>query len=196
MKRLIVKLHEYLSLLGFNEDLLHIIEIILIIIGIVVLAWLADYIVKKILLNIIVRFIKRTKTEWDDLLIKRRVFHRLAHLAPAIVIYYLVDIAFSKSEHLVSIIQSGTYIYMVIIILLIIDAFINISHDIYKKLPVSINRPIKGYIQLIKILIYFVGIILILSIILGKSPSKLLTGLGALAAVLMLVFKDTILGFV
>lgn len=113
MKSLISGFFKYLSELGLNSNVIKGIEITLIVLGILVLAWLADLITKKILLNLITRVIKKTKTEWDDLLIKRKVFHRLAHIAPAIVIYYFIDIAFGMSKGLVNVIQSGTYIYMI-----------------------------------------------------------------------------------
>ena len=202
MKKTITNFIDYLERLGFTEHWAQIIEITVYIILITLFTLLADYITKKILLNTVAKLIKRTKADWDDLLIKRRVFHRLAHFAPAIAVYHLVDIAFGnlmvvKEESvLVNFIQSATYIYMIIIGIFLIDAVINTSHDVYQKLPIAANRPIKGYMQLVKIFIYFISGILILSIILDKNPKNLLTGLGALAAVLLLVFKDTILGFV
>jgi len=85
---------------------------------------------------------------------------------------------------------------MIFVGMLIIDAFLNSLHDAYQTLSISKERPIKGYIQSIKIIIYAFGIIFILSVILGKSPGALFASLGAIAAILILVFKDTILGFV
>ncbi|MDA3779524.1 MAG: mechanosensitive ion channel [Bacteroidales bacterium] len=96
------------------------------------------------------------------------------------------------SSGLISVIE----IYLIIIGIITIDALLNSLLDMYQTLPVSDDRPIKGYIQTVKILIYFVGIILMLSILLDKSPGKLFASLGAVAAILILVFKDTILGFV
>jgi len=94
------------------------------------------------------------------------------------------------------IVESASLTYMIVVGLVVINAFINAAHDIYAQLPYAKNRPIKGYIQLVKIIIYFIGGILILSVIIGKSPITLFAGLGALAAVLLVVFKDTITGFV
>ena len=78
----------------------------------------------------------------------------------------------------------------------VIDAFLNALHDIYLTLPVSRSRPIKGYVQITKVIFYFIGTILIFSVILNKNPGYFLGGLGAFAAILLLVFKDTILGLV
>jgi miniconductance mechanosensitive channel len=84
----------------------------------------------------------------------------------------------------------------VIIVILAVDSFINALHEIYLNLPIGKSRPIKGYIQVVKIIIYFIGVIVIISIIAKESPKTLLAGLGAMVAVLILVFRDTILGFV
>ena len=87
-------------------------------------------------------------------------------------------------------------VYIIIVLLLSVDSFINALHQMYLTMPISEGRPIKGYVQVVKIIIYFIAIILIIASLMKESPNKLLTGLGAMAAVLMLVFKDTILGFV
>lgn len=197
MQKIIELLQRYFVQTGMNEKVADAITIFILLILVIIIAWLADVITKKIFVTIISKLIRKSKTEWDDLLLKRKVFKRLAHLAPAIVVYYFAEFfAFGLSDRIVSFVQSATYIYMILMGLMVIDSIINSSHDIYEKLPISNNRPIKGYIQLVKILIFFIGGILILSIVLDKSPTRLLTGLGALAAVLLLVFKDTILGLV
>ena len=160
------------------------------------LAILADYIAKKILVSSIRHVFKRTKSTRDDILVKRKVFSRLSHLVPALIILYTADFIFGNYENFIGIVRSGCHIYIIIVILLVIDSFINALHEIYLTLPVSKNRPIKGYVQVVKIFVYFIAIIMILAVVFNQSPKGLLTGLGALAAVLLLVFKDTILGFV
>ena len=85
---------------------------------------------------------------------------------------------------------------MVIVVLLVIDAFLNALHEIYQKLPISQGRNIKGFVQVVKIVFYFIAILLIISILADEELTALIAGLGAMAAVLMLIFKDTILGFV
>ncbi|MGM0532507.1 MAG: mechanosensitive ion channel family protein, partial [Bacteroidota bacterium] len=168
----------------------------LILIGVFLVAYLADYLAKNVLVTSIKRLVKKSKNQWDDVLISRRVFHRFSHLAPALIVYFAVNILLVDFPGLSSIIKSGLYIYVVLIVLLTLDALLSAFHDIYQTLPISQDRPIKGYIQVTKIIIHSVGGILILSELLGKSPTGLLASLGALAAVLVLVFRDTILGFV
>lgn len=166
------------------------------IIVIVIVTWIANIITKKTLLQVLKRLAKRTKTNWDDILLEKKVFNRLAHIVPALIVFYSIGIVLVEYAQILSFVRSSIYVYLIIMVLLALDAFINSLHQIYTNLAIAKDRPISGYIQVIKIIVYFVAIILILSILLGKKPTVLLTGLGAMAAVLMLVFKDTILGFV
>lgn len=162
---------------------------------IILLAWISDIITKKILLNTLKKLTKKTRTEWDDILLEKKVFTRLAHLIPAIVVHSLIGVVLLNYPVALTVVRASINIYMIIMVMLSVDSFLNSVLKIYQSLKVAKNRPIKGYIQVIKIIVYFIGIILILSILLDKRPNALFTGLGAMAAVLMLVFKDTILGF-
>jgi len=166
------------------------------IIIVLAIAALADFLVRKFLLNIIIHAIKKTKTTWDDVLLEKKVFQRLAHIIPAIVIYYASNYLFSDESQWQGIIKSACLIYIMLLALFIADSLINGFHQIYNQQPISQGRSIKGYVQVIKILLYFSILISILSIVLNKPLYNLLKGLGALAAVLILVFKDTILSFV
>jgi miniconductance mechanosensitive channel len=159
------------------------------------LALLADFIIKRIIITTITRLARKSKNDWDDVFVERKVFNRLAHLAPALIIYYSLQYIF-QAPGLVAFLENVTQSVMVIVSLLVVDAVLNALHEIYMKLPISEGRSIKGYIQVVKIIFYFAGVILLISIFSGKAPKTLITGLGALAAVLILVFKDTILGFV
>ncbi len=181
---------------GLNTTLVNILYIGANILGILIISILADWIAKKIILKSINQIAKKSKNTWDDVLVQRKVFNRLSHLAPAIVVYYLIAAAFPEAEGWVALVQKLTYVYMVIIGVLVMDSFINALHEIYKQTPISHDRPIKGYVQVVQIFVYFFGIIIVLAVIMGKSPGALLAGLGALAAVLMLVFRDSILGLV
>jgi miniconductance mechanosensitive channel len=184
-----------LSGTGLSESLVILIENVSIIIVTIGLAILADFIVKRILITAIARIVKRTKNDWDDIFVERHVFNRLAHLAPALVVFYALQYIFDLPK-LVGFLENLTQSYMVLIIVMVIDAVINAFHEIYHKLPISKGRNIKGFVQVVKIIFYFVAIILIISIFSGETPKILLGGVGAMAAVLILVFKDTILGFV
>lgn len=163
---------------------------------ILLIAILSDILAKQVILGILRRIVKKTQTTWDDIIFEKKVFNRLSHLAPALVLWYFSDFVLEGHAALANFLQAVLSIYMIFIALRVINSLFNAFQTIYETLPISKVRPIKGYIQVALIIFYSVGIILILAIILGKSPAVLLTGLGALAAVLLLVFKDTILGFV
>ncbi len=180
---------------GISERMVTFIENATTFIVTIGVALLADFIVKRIIISSITRLSRKTKNDWDDVFVKRRVFNRLAHLAPAIIIYYSLHYLFDAPQT-VTFLGNITQVYMVIAVLLVIDALLNALHEIYRKLPISKGREIKGFVQVIKIIFYSVGIILIISVFSGSTPKVLFGGLGAMAAVLILIFKDTILGFV
>ena len=186
---------ELLSGTGLSDGMLVFIENATIIVVTILLALLADFIVKRIIISSIARLAKRSKNDWDDVFVKQKVFNRLAHLAPALIVFYSLQYIFD-AEKLVTFLGNLTQTYMILVVLMVIDSVINALHEIYMKLPISQERNIKGYVQVVKIIFYFIAILLIISILANKTPTALMAGVGAMAAVLMLVFKDTILGFV
>ena len=190
------KLDKLLLSTGMPESLGATTRTVIVAIIIFSLAILADLITRRIIVSGIKRIVRKTKTQIDDILIQRRVFHKIAHVIPGLLIYSTAGFIFSDYPVLGDFVTRLALIYIIIIILLSIDSFINALHQIYLTTPISQGRPIKGYVQVVKIIIYFIAIILIIASLTKESPGKLLTGLGAMAAVLMLVFKDTILGFV
>lgn len=182
---------------GLEPEQAHVANIIFGIFFILLLAFLSDLITRKVIVMVIARLVAKTKTIWDDILLEKRVFNRLSHLAPALVLWHSVGFVleeFNKTAMKIS--QKALTIYMIIVILLAINAFLKGLNEIYHTLPASQGRSIKGYIQLAQIIFFSLAVILVISTLSGTDPRVLLTGLGAAAAVLMLVFKDTILGLV
>jgi miniconductance mechanosensitive channel len=151
---------------------------------------------RKILLTIIERFTRHTETLWDDVLFDHKVFHAVAHLIPAIFIYASAGFGSEDLVALPEVIKGIAKIYITFAVVLSLTRFLDASQDIYNTYPFAAERPIKGYLQLVKILIYSVAAIVLVSIVVDQDPGKLFAGLGAMAAVLMFVFKDPILGFV
>lgn len=181
---------------GLSENIAAYINIVFGTTIIILLAYLSDVISKRIIIKTITRVIRRTKSNWDDILLEKKVLTRLAHLAPAIILFFFARFVLSDYQNIAVFIQGAIRIYILLLILLVIDSLINALHGIYQTLEVSKNRSIKGYIQVAKILVYFIAALLVISILFNREVTRLLTGLGAVAAVLLLVFKDTILGFV
>jgi miniconductance mechanosensitive channel len=163
---------------------------------IISLSVLADIITKRLVLAGLSTAIMKSRTLWDDALMEKKVLNRIAHLAPALVIYLLCPIAFPEVPTAVSLIKSTAVIYMLIVIILAALSFIDAANDIYQKSETAKKIHIKGFVQAAKIVLIFIGIILVLSSITGRTPLYFLSGLGALTAVLILVFKDAILGLV
>ncbi|MCD6200854.1 MAG: mechanosensitive ion channel [Bacteroidales bacterium] len=161
---------------------------------------LASYVIywitKKILLNTVVRFIQKTKTKKDDILLKHRIFERLSHIIPILFLYLVIPLFFKNYPGLLTILKKGLGLYLLTVTVLLTNSLLNAFHSFYLTLPVSRNRPIKGYVQVVQVLVFFSGLMFIISILFNVSVLSLFTGLGAMAAVIMLIFKDTILGFV
>jgi miniconductance mechanosensitive channel len=194
--KFLIDIQQILHDWGLDAGQARTINIVFGIFFILLLAFLSDIITRRVLILVIARLVRRTKTIWDDILLEKKVFIRLSHLAPAIVLWHSVGYVLSLYPIIMDITQKALGIYMIIVTLMAINAFLKGLNDIYQTLPVSQGRSVKGYIQVVQILFYSVAIILIISILTGTSPKALLTGLGAAAAVLMLVFRDTILGLV
>lgn len=167
-----------------------------IILIILTLSFIVDKFAKRFILRGLTAIVSRTKTKWDDAILREKVFSRLAHLAPALVIYLSIHIPLEGYDSIVSFIKNATLIYMIVMVIMSIDALLNATLDIYNTYEVSNRIPIKGFIQVFKIIVYFICFIFILSIVINKTPIYLFSGLGALTAVLMFIFKDPILGFV
>ena len=125
-----------------------------------------------------------------------KVVHHLVHTIPGILVYALLPLAFIRGKGLLLLSQKICAVYIVFALLLAINGFILVFLDMYNMRQVNKNRPIKGFMQVLQVLLFFIGGIVIIAILIGKSPASLFAGLGASAAILMLVFKDTILGFV
>jgi miniconductance mechanosensitive channel len=165
------------------------------IVVVLTVAIIANYIVRTILLGIVHRLADRTSTDWDDELVAHKTFHRLAQLAPAIVIYSLAPAAFELPQ-VADYAQRGALIYMLLVGVLAVNSALNAANEIYQRFEVARRIPILGYLQVVKLILTLAALIVGISIWIQQSPLLLLSGLGAMTAILLLVFKDTILGLV
>ncbi|PHR56277.1 MAG: mechanosensitive ion channel protein MscS [Robiginitomaculum sp.] len=166
------------------------------IICLVVFAIFANIITKHLIVGAIRKIIIKSSSSRDDILAKRRVFNRLSHLAPALVIYTFGPQFLDGYPVIVSAITTFSLIYLTVICVLFMDSLMSAGEEIYRTYKISKTFPIKSFIQVAKLILYFLGFIAVLSLIMGESPLTFFAGFGALTAVLMLVFKDPILGFV
>ncbi len=178
--------------LGLTGTYLELFTVMVLITLILFVAFIANFIVKRILLKIVALFVKTSKTKWDDILLENKFFSRLAHIAPALVFYFSAPLL----PDLTTFIERIATAYILFSILTVIYSFLDSLVDIYRSYETSKQRPLKGYAQIVKIIITLLLVIVIVSTLMGKNPMLLLGGLGAMTAVLLLIFKDTILGLV
>ena len=189
-------LEEIFTEIGFSEKISGFISEIISVITLFIVAIIIYVIVVYIIKKTIHIFIKKTHSQRDDILIKNNVFSRLCLIIPAYIIRNFVTAALPSYPVLASTIVIVTKIYEVFIYSRVLDAILTTLNDIYDTYEISKSKPIKGFIQVLKIIIYLVCLLLVVAILTQKQLSNILIGLGTLSAVLMLVFKDPILGFV
>ena len=155
-----------------------------------------DYLCQAIFVGGMKHYTKRAPHQWKTLLMKRRVVHHLIHILPGILVYFLLPLAFVRGKEILDFSQKICAVYIIAAILFTINGLLLVMLDVYNARDKQKNRPMKGFVQVLQVLLFFIGGIVIIAVLVNKSPMTLFAGLGASAAVLMLVFKDSILGFV
>ena len=148
---------------------------------------------RKWLSKLLKKVVGKTKSTWDDILYDQGFFRKLASLIPPFTAYIVLTFITWEYKY---VLRRLVDIWLIIVTLFIITSLLNAINKIYESYPVSKNRPITFFIQLIKVFLYTVVVITVVSVLVNKSPEHLIVGLSAFAAVLLLIFKDSILGFV
>lgn len=177
---------------GINQRIALFLSNIIAVISVVVVSLAVDKIIQKFLLKYVKKYIKNTRFKWDDILLEKRIFESLAHIVPFAIIHISAAL-FSTYKILI---QKIAFSCIVIIILPTASKFLDAVNEIYSRYEISKVRPIKGYLQVVSIIIYIVGTIIVVSVLIDRSPWILLSGIGAATAVLMLIFQNSILGLV
>ena len=161
--------------------------------GLLLLAAAISYVVARFILGrLLKKATKLTETKWDDTLANWGVFGHLAYFAPALVLYLGID----QYPAIAGVGRRIISAYVAINVVVVLNRLLSAGQDIYLLSAVSEKRPIKAFVQLAKLVLWVIGMVVVVSALLDKSPWGILTGIGALAAVLILVFRDTILSFV
>ncbi len=180
---------EYLSPYLPQHPLLHSLSII----GVLaVISLIAFWVTQKVILTLLTKMFKKTSTQLDDILVNRNVFTRLAYVVPALIFY---NFAYAAPQF-TFLIQRASLSLMALAGLLVVNSFLNALGDIYQQTKYSERMHIKSYLQITRLIINILGSVVIVAVLIGKSPALLLSGIGAMTAVLMLIFKDTILSLV
>ncbi|HET6629190.1 MAG TPA: mechanosensitive ion channel domain-containing protein [Woeseiaceae bacterium] len=161
-----------------------------------VLAFVAHFAARFILQRVVRAFARRSDATWDDALAEEKVFARIAQVVPALIVYTGIGFVAGVPDLLVRLIGNLAMAWIVLMAALGISAALSAANRIYSVRPAARHRPIKGFVQLAKIVVFIVAAVLIVAALIDRSPALLLTGFGAMTAVLLLVFRDTILGLV
>lgn len=162
----------------------------------VLLAFISNLVLKHLLIRTLVSWLGRFAANKERTDLRLNIIARLANVLPALVISYGVGFVPNMPEVLVAIVQNVTNAFIIVALALAVSGFLTLLNAFYEQRPDANRRPIKGYIQILTIVVYIVATILVIATLIDRSPLILLSGLGAMAAVLMLVFQDTLLSLV
>lgn len=162
----------------------------------VIVACFANFVVKRLLLRLIRHALRMTPLGNDDEIVSNEVISRLANIIPAMVFTLGIPLVPAMPETVTAIIKNVVFAFIILTLAMAISAALDVVNTLYSRRPDADSKPIKGYLQVLKIVVYLVTAILIIATLIDKSPIILLSGLGAMAAVLMLVFQDTLLSLV
>jgi miniconductance mechanosensitive channel len=160
------------------------------------LALLANLLAKRLIAGVIHPLIHRTDNKWDDILVESGVIVRFSHLVPAAALHFFAPAVFEGHARAIEVLGTVVNVYLLIIALYVIDAGLNSFRAVWERGPAGRRFPAKSFTQAAKLVVNLVGAILLLSVLLGKSPLVFFSGLGAITAILLLIFKDAILGLV
>ncbi|AUC23239.1 mechanosensitive ion channel protein MscS [Polaribacter sejongensis] len=189
-------LYDYLVNTGIPETYAAYINMFALLLTVSVLTFLIDYIIRKILVQLFSQFASKSKTNFDDILVKNKVPRNIAHIVPLIFALECVPFVFFDFQYIENIIQKSLEVFTIVLVLWIVRSFLNSLKDYFKTLPNLKDKPIDSYIQVFMIFAWAIGILSAFAIITGIEFIKFITTIGAASAVIILIFKDTILGFV
>tara|TARA_R110002050_G_scaffold56512_3_gene127074 strand:+ start:23355 stop:24611 length:1257 start_codon:yes stop_codon:yes gene_type:complete len=189
-------LYDYLVTTGMSHTSAKYLNMLVLLVLLLIIVFLVDFIIRKILVQLFTQFASRTKTNFDNLLVKNKAPRNIAHIIPLIVALELIPFVLVDFPYFENIAEKGLQVFAIILTLWIARSLLNTLKDYFKTLPSLKDKPIDSYIQVFMIFAWTVGILSAFAIITGIEFIKFITTIGAASAVIILVFKDTILGFV
>ncbi|WP_341221693.1 mechanosensitive ion channel family protein [Polaribacter atrinae] len=189
-------LYDYLVNTGIPQTYAAYINMFALLLTVSVLTFLIDYIIRKILVQLFSQFASKSKTNFDDILVNNKVPRNIAHIVPLIFALECVPFVFFDFQYIENIIQKSLEVFTIVLVLWIVRSFLNSLKDYFKTLPNLKDKPIDSYIQVFMIFAWVFGVLSAFAIITGIEFIKFITTIGAASAVIILIFKDTILGFV
>ncbi|MGA1227287.1 MAG: mechanosensitive ion channel family protein [Tamlana sp.] len=187
---------DYLTAQGLSEDMAKVLNMLGLLIALLILIFIVDFAIRKLIRTTFMKLAVKSKTNFDDLLITNKVPRNIAHIIPFLIALKFVPDIFSDFPYFENIFEKGLEVFAIILILWIVRSLLNTLKDYFKTLPRLKDKPIDSYIQVFMIFAWVGGLLSAIAIVTGIPFLKFLTGMGAISAVVILVFKDTILGFV
>ena len=196
MKELSQILHEYLMEIGMTDENTLILYVLILSLISLVGLYVIDFICKKIIRVVFIRFAKKSKSRFDDILITNRTPRYIAHLIPFSISLFIIPFIFNKFTAISDLLIRVNKMILVLVIVFILRSLIYTVRDYFKTLPKLKDKPIDSYIQVIMMFIWAFSVVSLLALITGRSFMEFITTIGAASAIIILVFKDTIMGFV
>ncbi|MDI6034365.1 mechanosensitive ion channel [Flavobacterium sp. LB2P84] len=181
---------------GLDPTLALYLKLLTLIFVLFIISFLSWYLTKIVIVRFVHKIFLKTKVVWDDVLIEKKVFEKIAYLVPAFIIVLVAPYIFGDFPTAIEYVIILSNIFIIIVIIRSAIILLSVFDEIVSNTLILKDKPITSYIQVLKIVVYFIGGILVLSLLLGKSPFYFLGAMGAMTAILLLIFKDTILGFV
>lgn len=196
MEDLYVEIAQQLSDMGIDKENLNWSTRLTLIALILLISYIITKLFRHLVIPAVHKITSRTKATWDDYLFNEKMMTSFCRMIPPIMFYLLLPFVFNNVPQVLDILLKGCLIYLVITTLMLVNSFLNSLYEISNEHETLRNRPLKGIYQMINLVAIGIGIILIISILIDQNAATILAGLGASAAVLMLIFKDSILGLV
>jgi miniconductance mechanosensitive channel len=192
----VITVRELLASLGLPASAVSWLSTVILVAAVGLIAWLSYIFTREILVRVFTRIVRRSRSAYDDKFLETRMFKRLAMIVPGVIVYYLANWLLRENPGWLSFIHKTAALYIVVYAILTITAFIEGWHQVWLMQPISRGRSIKPYVQILKVLVSFAGILVMISVLFKVSITSVFAGLGVVTAVLAVVFKDTLLGLV
>lgn len=196
MEKLKHLLYDYLISVGLTDNAAHYLNMLGLLLVLLLIVYLVDFIIRKILVKTFAQFASASKTNFDDLMVSNKVPRNIAHIIPLLIAIEFIPVVLSDFEYFENIVEVGLEVFAIILTLWIVRSLLNTISDYLKTLTRFKDKPIDSYIQVFMIFAWIAGFMSALAIITGTPFLRFLTAMGAASAVIILIFKDTILGFV
>ena len=188
--------YQYFLKIGLTDQSAKYLNLAALLLIMLVIIIVADLVIRKFLLNLFTRFSEKTKTHFDDYVVKNKVPRNVAHIIPLLIALELVPIVFVDFDYLENLVEKGLLVFSILLTIWVFRSFVKALRDYLNTKESLKDKPINSYVQVILIAVWSIGLLSAFAIITGIPFYKFLTTLGAASAVILLIFRDTIMGFV